>query len=106
MVVKHIESEEDFKRLKESGKLIIIDFWATWCGPCRMLGPIFDETSKDYEGKIEFVKIDVDEVSEVASDYNVMSIPTLFIIKGDEILDQRMGALTKAQLKSFIDSHL
>ena len=106
MAVKHIESVSDFEKLKKKNKLVIVDFWATWCGPCRMLGPIFEEVSKDYEGKIEFVKIDVDEVSEVASEFNVMSIPSLFIIKGDEIIDQKMGALTKAQLKIFIDENL
>jgi len=106
MVLKHIKSVEEYEEMKKEDKLMVIDFWAPWCGPCKMLGPIFEEVSKDYEEKIDFVKIDVDEVPDVATQFSVMSIPALFIVKGDEILDQSMGAMSKDQLKEFVDAHL
>lgn len=105
-MVKQIETVKEYEEFKDSDKLGIIDFWAPWCGPCKMLGPIFEEVSKDYEGQVEFLKIDVDEVPDVASQFSVMSIPALFIVKGGEILDQTQGAMTKDQLKEFIDEHL
>lgn len=106
MALKHINTVEEYEEFKESNKVGIIDFWAPWCGPCKMLGPIFEEVAKDYDGKVEFIKIDVDENPDVAAQFNVMSIPSLFIVKGDEILDQTMGAMTKDQLKEFVDAQL
>ena len=105
-IVNVVTPEEFEKEVKGAKGLVIVDFWAPWCGPCKMLGPIFEEIAKDYEGKVEFMKIDVDEVPDVASSFSVMSIPALFIVKGDEVLDQKMGALSKDQLKEFIDSQL
>lgn len=106
MALKHINTVEEYEEFKESNKLAIIDFWAPWCGPCKMLGPIFEEVAADYDGKVDFIKIDVDENPDVAAQFSVMSIPALFIVKGDEILDQSMGAMTKDQLKEFIDAQL
>lgn len=106
MAIKHIETKEDFdKDVMESEGMTIIDFWAEWCGPCRMLGPVFEAVSEDYEN-VNFVKVNVDEAPEVAQEFNIMSIPTLIIIKDGEVMDQQMGALTKDQLKSFIDANL
>lgn len=106
-MVLHIKSEEEFKtKVLESEVPVIVDFWAEWCGPCRMLGPIFEDTAKDYEGKVEFVKINVDEAGEVAAKYSVMSIPTLLVIKGGEVVGQQMGAMPKDVLKKFVDESI
>ena len=82
---------------------VFVDFWAEWCGPCRMVGPVVEELSNDYNGKIKFVKVNVDEANALASKYNVFSIPTLMIfIKGD-IITQQVGAASKETYKNMID---
>jgi len=106
MTIKHISTKEEFqKEVLESEKPVIIDFWAEWCGPCRMLGPIFEELSKERDDII-FVKIDVDEAQEIASDYNIMSIPAILLIKDGEVVNQQMGAVPKDLLSAFIDKNL
>ena len=105
MAIKHIENMNKFQsEVIDSEKITIVDFWAPWCGPCRMIGPIFEEISEEYED-VEFVKVNVDDSQEIAGNYNIMSIPTLLIIKDGEVADQQMGALSKDQLKEFIDKN-
>ncbi len=86
----------------ESDKLVVVDFWAEWCGPCRLVTPIIDELSKDYEGKAVIGKVNVDHNAQVASKYNVRSIPTILFLKGGEIVDKQVGATTKAALEQKI----
>ena len=105
MALTHVTTQDDYdKEVKGADKTVVIDFWAEWCGPCKMLGPIFEALSDEYED-VKFVKIDVDEAEEVASQFNIMSIPTLAIVKDGEVVEQQAGALTKDQLKDFIDQH-
>ncbi len=105
MAITHVTTEDEFKKeVTNSEGLVIIDFWAPWCGPCKLLGPIFEKVSDEYDD-VKFVKVDVDEAQDVAAEFNIMSIPTLVILKGGETLDQQMGALSEEQLKDFIDSH-
>ena len=85
---------------------VFVDFWAEWCGPCRMVGPVVEELSADFDGKIKFVKVNVDEANELASKYNVFSIPTLMILNNGKIIAQQVGAASKDTYKNMIDKAL
>mgnify|MGYP002259909438 CR=1 FL=1 len=82
---------------------VFVDFWAEWCGPCRLVSPALEELSRDYEGKVDFVKVNVDENSELAQKYNVFSIPTLAIFKDGQVVSQKVGASSKDSYKTMID---
>jgi thioredoxin 1 len=90
----------------EADTLVLVDYWAEWCGPCKMIAPILDEVSKDYEGKVRVTKMNVDENRDVPAKYGIRGIPTLMLFKGGELAATKVGALSKAQLTAFIDSHL
>jgi len=85
---------------------VFVDFWAEWCGPCRMVSPVVEELATEYEGKINFVKVNVDEANELASKYNIFSIPTLAIFNKGEIIGQQVGAASKESYKNMIESAL
>jgi thioredoxin 1 len=106
MVVEIADKKQFEKEVLKAKELVIVDFWAPWCGPCKMLKPIFEKVAEDYKGKVKFVKIDIDENPDVAQDYSVMSIPALKIFKGGEVVDEKVGMLMKDQLKSFIEGNL
>lgn len=94
------------KEVLESKKLVMVDFWAVWCGPCRVIAPTVEELAKEYEGKLKVVKLNTDEHPEIASRYKIMGIPTIIFFKNGEKLDQVVGAVPKPQLKTKIDSFL
>ena len=85
---------------------VFVDFWAEWCGPCRMVGPVVEELANDYDGKVKFVKVNVDEAKDLASQYNVFSIPTLVLLEKGKILSQQVGAASKESYKNMIDRAL
>jgi thioredoxin 1 len=95
----------DQEVLKASG-LVLVDFWAVWCGPCRMVAPIVDELAKDYTGKLKVVKLNTDENPDIAGKYQIRGIPTLMFFKGGQTVDQVVGAVPKAQLKTKVDTLL
>jgi thioredoxin 1 len=86
--------------------LVLVDFWAVWCGPCRMVAPIVDEIAKDYDGKLKVVKLNTDENPDIAGKYQIRGIPTLMFFKGGQTVDQVVGAVPKAQLKTKVDALL
>ncbi len=85
---------------------VFVDFWAEWCGPCRMVGPVVEELANDYNGKVKFVKVNVDEANELASKYNVFSIPTLAIFNKGQLVTQQVGAASKESYKNMIEKIL
>ncbi|UCG60558.1 MAG: thioredoxin [Candidatus Zixiibacteriota bacterium] len=90
----------------QSDKPVIVDFWATWCGPCKMIAPILEEIADEYSGRVKVVKLDVDVNNQTAGKYNIMSIPSLLFFKGGEMVDQIVGAMPKAQLTARLEKVL
>ena len=100
-------SDKDFEKdVLQSGKPVFIDFWAPWCGPCRIIGPIVEDLASSYDGKMTVTKMNVDENPETAQKYQVSSIPTLMIFKDGKVVDRAIGALPKSELQKFMDRNL
>jgi len=90
------------KEVLEAGQPTFVDFWASWCGPCKMIGPIFEELSKEYSGKIKFAKVNVDENHKTPANYGVRGIPTLMMFKEGKVFEQVVGAVPKSQLENIV----
>ena len=101
-----IATNTSFDSLLESEKLIIVDFWATWCGPCRMLSPLLDEVEGEMSDKVTVVKVNVDDADEIAMRYRIMSIPTLLFFKNGQVVDKTVGAMPKSTLVDKINANL
>lgn len=99
-------TDSNFQETALSGGVSVVDFWAEWCGPCRLIGPIIDELASDYEGKATVGKVNVDHNPEVSLKYGVRSIPTILFIKDGEVVDKHVGSATKATLQEKLDAHL
>ncbi len=104
--IMNINQDSFQQSVLEAQKPVLVDFWAPWCGPCRAVAPIVEELAKEYTGKVDFAKVNVDESPFVASKYGVMSIPTLIMFKGGKPMEQVVGFKPKGQLKKLIDSTL
>lgn len=100
-------TEQNFKAEVLNSKIpVLVDFWAEWCGPCRMIAPILEELANDLQGRLKVTKLNVDDAQELAAQYNIMSIPTLLIFKGGEPVGEIVGAMSKDQLLERIEAQI
>jgi thioredoxin 1 len=105
-LIKHVTDASFSTDVLNSDKPVLVDYWAEWCGPCKMIAPILDDVSKDYDGRLQIAKMNVDENRDVPGQYGIRGIPTLMLFKGGELAATKVGALSKAQLTAFLDTHL
>ncbi|MCX5695269.1 MAG: thioredoxin [Candidatus Omnitrophica bacterium] len=106
MSILHFSDGNFKKEVLESKVPVMVDFWANWCGPCKMIAPLVEELAKEYAGKMKIGKLDVDTNPKSAAAYGIMSIPSLIFIKNGKVMDQVTGALNKAALKKKIEENL
>lgn len=99
-------TKENFQEVIGSEQPVVIDFWAEWCGPCRMIAPIIDELAAEYEGRVVVAKCDVEECEEAVAKFGVRNIPTVVFVKGSEVVDKNVGAASKDALKAKIEKLL
>ena len=92
-------TSENFETLKNGELPLVVDFWATWCGPCRMIAPIVEELAKEYDGKLVVGKCDVEENDDIAAEFGIRNIPTILYFKGGQVVDKTVVALSKAKLE-------
>ena len=106
--VRHVHSEEEYERIllhaASSGRTVIVDFFAEWCGPCKVIAPVVEELAGDYEGKVKIGKVNVDDHNQVASEYGVRSIPTLLVFKNGAVVNQIVGAVPKERITEILDT--
>jgi thioredoxin 1 len=105
-LIKHTSDASFDSDVLQSEHPVLVDYWAEWCGPCKMIAPILDEVSKDYDGRLQIAKMNVDENREVPAKFGIRGIPTLMLFKGGQLAATKVGALNKAQLTAFLDGHL
>ena len=104
--ITHVTDATFDSDVLQSGTPVLVDFWAEWCGPCKMIGPILEEVAVSHAGKVKIAKVDVDDNREIAAKYGIRGIPTLMLFKNGELAAQKVGALSKAQLTAFVDSNV
>lgn len=104
--IKYVSDASFDADVLKSDKPVLLDFWAEWCGPCKMIAPILDEVAKDYGDKLQVAKINVDENQQVPAKFGIRGIPTLILFKNGTVAAQKVGALSKSQLTAFLDGNL
>lgn len=105
LIVHVTDSTFDSEVLKADGP-VLVDYWAEWCGPCKMIAPVLDEIAKEYQGKLKIAKLNIDENADTPPKYGVRGIPTLMLFKDGNIEATKVGALSKSQLSAFLDSNI
>ena len=104
--IKSVNDSDFENEVLKSPLPVVVDFWASWCAPCRTMSPIYKELSKDFEGKIKFTKLNVDESQSTPTKYGIRGIPTIILFKNGTVMDQLVGAVPKSQLLSFLNNAL
>ena len=104
--ISHINDDDFDNHVKNSNLPVLVDYWAEWCGPCKAIAPILDELAKDYEGKVNIAKLNIDNNQNTPAKYGIRGIPTLMLFKDGNVIDTKVGALSKSQLVAFLDSNI
>ncbi len=104
--IVHVTDESFQNEVLEADKPVLMDYWADWCGPCKMIAPVLDDIATEYEGRIKVAKLNIDNNPTTPPKYGIRGIPTLMIFKGGEVEATKVGAVTKSQLTAFIDSNI
>ena len=105
-LIKHVSDASFEADVLQPGTLVLVDYWAEWCGPCKMIAPILDEVAGTYQGKLQIAKMNVDENREIPAKFGIRGIPTLMLFKDGQLAATKVGAMSKAQLTAFIDQQL
>ena len=105
-LIKHVSDASFEADVLQPGSAVLVDYWAEWCGPCKMIAPILDEVAGTYQGKLQIAKMNVDENREIPAKFGIRGIPTLMLFKDGQLAATKVGALSKAQLTQFIDQQL
>ena len=105
-LIKHISDASFESDVLKSDQPVLVDYWAEWCGPCKMIAPILDEVSQSYQGKLQVAKMNVDDNREIPAKFGIRGIPTLLLFKEGQLAATKVGAMSKAQLTAFLDQQL
>jgi thioredoxin 1 len=105
-LIKHVSDASFQSDVLDAGAPVLVDFWAEWCGPCKMIAPILDEVASSYNGKLQIAKLNVDDNRDIPAKFGIRGIPTLMLFKDGQLAATKVGALSKAQLTAFIDQQL
>ena len=104
MAITHLYNENFDQAISEAELPVLVDFWATWCGPCKMMGPVLEEIAGELDGKVKVCKVNVDDNPELAEKYNIMSIPNFILFKGGQVAGQQIGAVPKEALVKMLNA--
>jgi thioredoxin 1 len=104
--IVHITDDNFESEVLQSGEPVLVDYWAEWCGPCKMIAPVLDEIATEYEGRVKIAKLNIDDNPNTPPRYGIRGIPTLMLFKDGEVEATKVGAVSKSQLTAFIDSNL
>jgi thioredoxin 1 len=105
-LIAHVTDDSFESDVLQAGEPVLVDYWAEWCGPCKMIAPVLDEIAAEYQGRVKVAKLNIDDNPNTPPRYGIRGIPTLMLFKGGEVEATKVGAVSKSQLTAFIDSNL